>query len=52
MKILVLLLQGRSKSTRQNLTMDTGHSWDLEKKASGIKRMQQIMVASGIFVLH
>ena len=32
--------------------MDTGHSWDPEKKASGIKDMQPIMVASGIFVLH
>ena len=51
MKILELLLQGRSKSTPQNSTMDTGHSW-LEKRASGIKDMQPIMVANGIFVLH
>ena len=32
--------------------MGTGHSWDPEKKASGIKDMQPIMVASGIFVRH
>ena len=32
--------------------METGHSWDPEKKASGIKDMQPIMVASGILVLH
>ena len=37
-------------SMPQILTMDSGHSWDQEKKASGIKDM--IMVASGIFVLH
>ena len=35
-----------------NFTMDTGHSWDPEKKASGIEDMQPIMVASGIFVRH
>ena len=29
-----------------------GHSWDPEKKASGIKDMQPIMVASGTFVRH
>ena len=34
----------------QNLTMHIGHSWDLEKKASGIKDMQPKMVANGIFV--
>ena len=28
------------------------HSWEPEKKASGIKDMQPIMVASGIFVRH
>ena len=32
--------------------IDTGHSLDPEKKASGIKDMQPIVVASGIFVLH
>ena len=32
--------------------MDTGQSWDTEKKASGIKDMQPNMVASGIFVRH
>ena len=36
----------------QSLTMDTGHSLDPEKKASGIKDMQPIMVASGIFVRY
>ena len=50
MKILVQLLQGRSKSTPQNSTMDTGHSWDPEKKASDIK--DPIVVADGMFVLH
>ena len=49
MNILVHLLQGISKSMHQNLTMDTGHFWDPEKKASGIKHMQPIMVKSGIF---
>ena len=34
------------------LTMDTGHSWDLEKKTSGIKDMQPNMVANGILKLH
>ena len=48
-KILVLLPQGRSKNMPQHLTMDTGHSWDQEMKTSGIKDMQPIMVASGIF---
>ena len=36
----------------QNLTMDTGQSWDPEKKASGIKDMQPDMVGSEIFVRH
>ena len=45
-KILVLLPQGRSKSTPQNSTMDIGHSWDPEKRASGIKDMQPKMVAN------
>ena len=49
-KILVLLPQGRSNNMPQNSTMDTGHSWDPEKKASGIKDTQPNMVASGIFV--
>ena len=49
MKILVLLLQGRSKS---NSSTDTWHSWDPEKRASGVKDMQPIMVANGIFVLQ
>ena len=48
----MLLLQGRSSNMPQNLTMDTGHSWDLEKKASGIKDMPPTMVASGILVRH
>ena len=52
MKILVLLLQGRSKSMPLNSTMDTGHSWDQEKKASGINDIQPIIVANVIFVLH
>ena len=51
MNIFVVSLQGRSKSTPQNSTKDTAHSWDPEKKAS-IKDMQPIMVANGIFVLH
>ena len=46
------LTQGRSKNMPQYLTKDTGHSWDPEKKASGIKDMQPMMVASGIFVRH
>ena len=50
-KILVLLPQGRSNNMPQILTMDIGHSWALEKKASGIKDMQPNLVASGIFVL-
>ena len=32
--------------------MDAGRSWDQDKKASGIKDMQPIMVASEIFVRH
>ena len=52
MKILVQLRQGRSKNMPQILMMDTGHSWDPEKKASGIKDIQPIVVASGIFMLH
>ena len=36
----------------QHSTMDIGHSWGPEKKASGIKDMQPNMVASGIFVRH
>ena len=32
--------------------MDIGHSWDREKKASGIKDMHPNLVASGIFVRH
>ena len=32
--------------------MDTGHSWDPEKKASGTEDMPPIMVTSGIFVHH
>ena len=52
MKIPVLLLEGRSKNMPQILTMDTRHSWDPEKEASGIKDMPPIMVANGIFVLH
>ena len=40
------------KEYAKKITMDTGHSWDPEKTASGIKDMQPIMVASGIFVLH
>ena len=51
-KILVLLPQGSSKTMPQILTMDSGHSWDPEKKASDIKDMLPIMVASGIFVYH
>ena len=35
-----LVPQGRSKKMPQILTMDIGHSWALEKKASGIKDMQ------------
>ena len=49
-KILVLLPQGRSWNMPQKSTMDTEHSWDPEKKASGVQDMQPIMVASGIFV--
>ena len=51
-KIFVLSPQGRSKNMPQILTMDTGHSWDAEKKTSGIKEMQPNMVASGISVRH
>ena len=51
-KILVILPQRRTKNMPQILTMDTGHSWDPEKKASGIKDMQPNMIASGIFVRH
>ena len=40
------------KEHASNSTKDTGHSWDVEKKASGVKDMQPIMVAKGIFVLH
>ena len=43
-KILVLSPQGRSQNMPQNSTVDTGHSWDPEKKASGIKDMQPNMV--------
>ena len=45
MQILVLLIEGESKSTPQKSTIDTGRSWDLEKKASGIKDLQPTMVA-------
>ena len=50
-KILVLSPQERSKNMNQNLTVDTG-TWDPEKKASGIKDVQPIEVACGIFVRH
>ena len=33
-------------------TMDIGHSWGPQRKASGIKDMQPISMASGIFVRH
>ena len=44
------LTSRKIKEYASNLTMDTGHFWDLEKEASGINDMQPIMVASGIFV--
>ena len=39
-------------STPQDSMTDTGHSWDPENKVSGVKDMQSIVAASGIFVLH
>ena len=49
---MTLIWKGKTKSMPRHLTMDTRHSWDLEKKASGVKDMQPIMVASGIFMFH
>ena len=51
MKILPLPPRGKSKSVPQDSMTDTGHSWDPEKTASGIKDMQSIVAANGIFVL-
>ena len=45
-------LREESKSTPQVSKTDTGHSWDPEKKASGIKDMQSIVAASGFFVFQ
>ena len=40
------------KMYAQDSLKNTGHSWVLEKKASGIKDMQPIVAANGISVLH
>ena len=52
MGILALPLRGESKNTPQDSMTDTGHSGDPEKKASGVKDMQSIVEANGIFVLY
>ena len=46
------LTSRKIKEYASNFKMDTGHSWDPEKKASGTKDMQPTLVASGIFVRH
>ena len=50
--MLALSHREESKSTPQDSMTDTGHSWDTEKKASGIKDVQSIVEVNGIFVLH
>ena len=52
MKIRALPLREESKSTPQDSMTDTGHSWDPEREASGIKDMQSIVAATRIVVLH